>query len=108
MSKKSTEKLTAIFIPRYAKNRAIEQSTGKYICFLDADDQMLPRRLVAQLRAAEDNPAALIGSRFHREPSDSTIRYARWANELPAHTLEKQVAWKNPYDDVTLSKFVWL
>lgn len=52
---------------------------------------MLPRRLRAQLEVAEANPGALVGSRFHREPPDSTIRYARWANLLPAEALEKQV-----------------
>ncbi|XP_003744948.1 UDP-GlcNAc:betaGal beta-1,3-N-acetylglucosaminyltransferase-like protein 1 [Galendromus occidentalis] len=75
----------------YAKNRAIEQCSGRYLCFLDADDEMLLRRLAAQLCAAQENPRAIVGSRFHREPPDSTVRYSRWANDLPAAALETQI-----------------
>ena len=35
----------------FARNRAISQSKGKYLCFLDSDDIMLPERCAAQLTA---------------------------------------------------------
>jgi glycosyltransferase involved in cell wall biosynthesis len=38
----------------FARNRAVEQSKGKYLCFLDSDDIMLPERCAAQLSACWD------------------------------------------------------
>jgi hypothetical protein len=38
----------------YARNRAVAQSKGKYLCFLDSDDIMLPERCAAQLSACWD------------------------------------------------------
>lgn len=94
---------------RFAKNRAVSQSSGEFLCFLDADDVMAPRRLEAQLAearlpaqnhrsdnqedaaAADDNPYVLIGSRFHRIPEGSTARYTQWANVIPHHLLDVQV-----------------
>ncbi|OQR80430.1 UDP-GlcNAc:betaGal beta-1 [Tropilaelaps mercedesae] len=92
----------------FAKNRAIEQSSGRFLCFLDADDVMAPRRLEAQLAeacrakqrkeneiekddSAYDERPVLIGSKFHRVPEESTARYTRWANTLPHHLLDVQV-----------------
>ena len=34
--------------PGFARNRAIQQSTGRYLCFLDADDIMWPERIRLQ------------------------------------------------------------
>ena len=34
--------------PGYARNRAIAQSSGRFLCFLDADDVMYPSRIRQQ------------------------------------------------------------
>ncbi|XP_038633333.1 UDP-GlcNAc:betaGal beta-1,3-N-acetylglucosaminyltransferase-like protein 1 isoform X4 [Scyliorhinus canicula] len=36
----------------FAKNRAVEQSSGRFLCFLDADDAMMPQRVRLQYEAA--------------------------------------------------------
>uniref|UniRef100_A0A914V8S3 Glycosyltransferase 2-like domain-containing protein n=1 Tax=Plectus sambesii TaxID=2011161 RepID=A0A914V8S3_9BILA len=76
----------------YAKNRAVQQSSGQFLCFLDADDVMLEDRVQLQYEAALacENRLCLIGSRFIREPKDSTIRYSRWANDLSSRQLYDQ------------------
>lgn len=48
----------------YAKNRAVEQSSGKYLCFQDIDDVMMPRRIVAQLEECQKYPEAVIKFQF--------------------------------------------
>lgn len=59
-----------------ARRRAVEQSNGEYIAFLDADDTMEPGRLGAQLALAQANgPRSLVfcGSQvFHRGRLQST------------------------------------
>jgi teichuronic acid biosynthesis glycosyltransferase TuaG len=35
--------------PAYARNRAVERSTGEYLCLLDSDDVCYPHRIEAQL-----------------------------------------------------------
>ncbi|KFD48956.1 hypothetical protein M513_10197 [Trichuris suis] len=76
----------------YAKNQAVRQGRGKYLCFLDADDEMLPGRLLRQYRAASALPySTIIGSKFRRLPPGSTERYSRWANNLPLSSLPVQI-----------------
>lgn len=75
----------------YAKNRAIAQSAGKYLCFLDADDVMHPDRISSQILAAMADPNAIVGCQFHREPAESTQRYTQWANTLSPQQLVLQV-----------------
>ncbi|XP_064080487.1 LOW QUALITY PROTEIN: UDP-GlcNAc:betaGal beta-1,3-N-acetylglucosaminyltransferase-like protein 1 [Macrobrachium nipponense] len=75
----------------YAKNRAVEQSRGKYLCFLDSDDTMLPQRIQKQYELAYLNTNAIVGCRFKRDPPDSTVRYTKWANELSETQLNIQV-----------------
>ena len=75
----------------YAKNRAVEYSSGEFLCFLDADDTMSPNRVELQYNAAKqfkDN--TIVGSQFRREPADSTERFTAWANELSAEQLYTQ------------------
>lgn len=43
----------------FGRNRAIESSTGNYLCFLDIDDVMYPRRIELQLEAARKNSNAV-------------------------------------------------
>lgn len=75
----------------FAKNRAVKQSSGRYLCFLDADDVMSPQRVTAQLNAAKLYPDAIIGSQFKREPPDSTERFTRWCNSLEPSQLYTQI-----------------
>lgn len=46
-----------------ARNQAVAQSSGVYLCFMDADDAMLPHRVRRQLEAAMLHPCAIIGGR---------------------------------------------
>ncbi|XP_054449172.1 UDP-GlcNAc:betaGal beta-1,3-N-acetylglucosaminyltransferase-like protein 1 isoform X2 [Pteronotus mesoamericanus] len=57
----------------YSKNRAIAQSSGSYLCFLDA----------------------IIGCQVTREPPNSTERYTRWINQLTSDQLLTQVFTSN-------------
>jgi glycosyltransferase involved in cell wall biosynthesis len=75
----------------FAKNRAVEQSDGQYLCFLDSDDIMLENRLQKQYEIAKLNKDAIIGSKFIREPIDSTKRYTVWANQLSEKQLYDQI-----------------
>eukprot|EP00667_Euglena_gracilis_P024572 EG_transcript_28358 len=46
----------------FAKNQAVHQSTGDYLCFLDADDMMHPDRIQMQLQSAQQNPMRIVGA----------------------------------------------
>jgi glycosyltransferase involved in cell wall biosynthesis len=54
--------------PAVARNRAVALSSGAFLCILDADDVMLPRRIELQLAEARVHPHALIGCQFIRDP----------------------------------------
>ncbi|GFS09580.1 UDP-GlcNAc:betaGal beta-1,3-N-acetylglucosaminyltransferase-like protein 1 [Elysia marginata] len=75
----------------YAKNRAMAQSGGKFLCFLDADDVMHSDRISCQILAAMADPNAIVGCQFHRHPMESTQRYTQWANNLSPQQLLIQV-----------------
>ncbi|XP_019615016.1 PREDICTED: UDP-GlcNAc:betaGal beta-1,3-N-acetylglucosaminyltransferase-like protein 1 isoform X1 [Branchiostoma belcheri] len=75
----------------YAKNQAILQSSGAYLCFLDADDVMHPRRVELQYETAVRHQSAIVGCRVHREPDGSTDRYTRWINTLTPEQLTTQI-----------------
>ncbi|XP_037013652.2 UDP-GlcNAc:betaGal beta-1,3-N-acetylglucosaminyltransferase-like protein 1 isoform X1 [Artibeus jamaicensis] len=79
----------------YSKNQAIAQSSGSYLCFLDADDVMMPPRVRLQLEAAVQHPASIIGCQVRREPPNSTERYTRWINQLTSNQLLTQVFTSN-------------
>ncbi|XP_036919541.1 UDP-GlcNAc:betaGal beta-1,3-N-acetylglucosaminyltransferase-like protein 1 isoform X2 [Sturnira hondurensis] len=57
----------------YSKNQAIAQSSGSYLCFLDA----------------------IVGCQVRREPPNSTERYTRWINQLTSDQLLTQVFTSN-------------
>lgn len=77
--------------PGYGRTQAIKQSSGCFICVLDADDIMHPERIKKQFEAARHHPNTLIGSGFVRQPEDSTERYTRWCNTLSHEQLYTQV-----------------
>uniref|UniRef100_A0A671MHJ2 UDP-GlcNAc:betaGal beta-1,3-N-acetylglucosaminyltransferase-like 1 n=1 Tax=Sinocyclocheilus anshuiensis TaxID=1608454 RepID=A0A671MHJ2_9TELE len=43
----------------FAKNQAVRQSSGRFLCFQDADDIMRPQRVRLQYEAAAANPTAI-------------------------------------------------
>lgn len=43
----------------YGRNRAIEASTGTYLCFQDIDDEMLPERIWKQYNLAKEHKNAV-------------------------------------------------
>lgn len=53
----------------YAKNKAIQQSHGEYLCFQDADDIMYPDRITKELEVLRQHPDSIVGTRF-----ESTLR----------------------------------
>ncbi|XP_042898540.1 queuosine-tRNA galactosyltransferase isoform X2 [Parasteatoda tepidariorum] len=75
----------------FAKNQAVIQSSGTYLCFLDADDVMHPTRIMKQYEACFSKTDTIVGCQFHRDPTDSTPRYTRWANILKAEQLYLQI-----------------
>ncbi|XP_067403787.1 queuosine-tRNA galactosyltransferase isoform X4 [Emydura macquarii macquarii] len=75
----------------FAKNQAVIQSSGTYLCFLDSDDVMMPQRVRLQREAAIQHPNSIIGCQIRREPLDSTERYTRWINNLTHGQLLMQV-----------------
>ncbi|XP_053939241.1 UDP-GlcNAc:betaGal beta-1,3-N-acetylglucosaminyltransferase-like protein 1 isoform X2 [Cuculus canorus] len=74
----------------FAKNQAIIQSSGTYLCFLDSDDVMMPQRVRLQYEAAIQHPNSIIGCQVQREPLESTERYTRWINSLTEEQLLTQ------------------
>lgn len=85
-----------------ARNVAVRQSTGQYLCFLDADDVMFDDRICAQLRVARTNHNAIVGSGFVRRPAGSTRHYTDWANSLTREQLYLQ-----QYREITIIQPTW-
>lgn len=86
----------------FARNCAVRQSHGQYICVMDADDMMMPCRVVRQLHAAQRHPNAIVGGGFRREPRDATWHYTAWANGLTQGQLLLQ-----QYREVTMLHPTW-
>lgn len=77
----------------YGRNRAIQQSKGKHLCFFDGDDVMAPRRIERQhaaVTAAGADNMLLLGSSFIRTPANSTHRYSEWYHSLNPDQLHTQ------------------
>nr|XP_020641579.1 UDP-GlcNAc:betaGal beta-1,3-N-acetylglucosaminyltransferase-like protein 1 isoform X5 [Pogona vitticeps] len=74
----------------FAKNHAVDQSSGMYLCFLDSDDVMMPQRIRLQWEAAIQHPKCIIGCQIRREPVEATERYTRWINSLTEEQLLTQ------------------
>ena len=95
--------------PGFARNRAVEASSGEYICLLDADDECMADRVEAQLHAAEvaaaasvDGRHALVGGGFTRVPSDATPAYTLWANGISDAEL-----YTERFREVTILQPTW-
>ena len=73
----------------FARNCAIAQSSGEFLCTVDADDVCLPGRIAAQLEACRSRgPADLIvGAGFSRVPEGSTWHYTAW------QTISQMSSW---------------
>lgn len=76
--------------PGYARNRAIEKSTGVLLCFVDADDFIADNRFSEQYAVASVHSDTIVGTQFTRLPNDSTVRYTNWANSLAPKQLHSQ------------------
>ncbi|XP_002739011.1 queuosine-tRNA galactosyltransferase-like [Saccoglossus kowalevskii] len=75
----------------FAKNKAVGQSHGRFLCFQDADDVMEEERIELQYGEAKIHSSSIIGCRFRRSPADSTKRYTKWCNNLTQKQLIMQV-----------------
>ncbi|GAB5370820.1 hypothetical protein AAMO2058_001526100 [Amorphochlora amoebiformis] len=85
-----------------ARNKAVRQSRGRYLCFLDADDIMMPNRISCQLKLAKKHQRAIIGSGFTRYPKGSTEHYTKWANSLSPSQL-----YLHQYREITIIQPTW-
>lgn len=81
--------------PGFGRNQAVKQSSGSFLCFMDADDIMHPSRIAKQFKVAVSNPGAIVGSRFIRHPQGSTKRFTKWANTLNSRQLYLQAYTSN-------------
>uniref|UniRef100_A0A336LKZ0 CSON013667 protein n=1 Tax=Culicoides sonorensis TaxID=179676 RepID=A0A336LKZ0_CULSO len=76
----------------YGRNIAVKNSNGNWLCFQDIDDIMMPNRILNQLGAGVLlGESTIIGSKFIRNPKDSTHRFTKWANNLPPDKLSVQI-----------------
>lgn len=84
----------------YSKNRAAHLSSGRFLCFCDADDISKPERMKCFLEKtktySEHHQSLLfMGSRFSRDPIDSTIRFTKWGNLIKKEQLDVQIYTSN-------------
>ncbi|XP_078257702.1 uncharacterized protein LOC144594733 [Rhinoraja longicauda] len=92
----------------FARNQAIAQSFGRFLCFLDADDVMMPQRVRVQYDAALIHPHCVIGCQVKREPEASTERYTRWINSLTQEQLLTQMCFcMNRSEQVIYTRRKW-
>ncbi|KAJ1620797.1 nucleotide-diphospho-sugar transferase [Pavlovales sp. CCMP2436] len=86
----------------FAKNRAVAQSEGAVLIFLDSDDIMLPARISQQVLALSQSPRAIVGGAWRRLPDGATAHYESWANSLSPERL-----WLEQFRETTLQMPTW-
>lgn len=87
----------------YARNQAIEQSTGEWLCFMDADDVSTPNRVSLQLEEAlRVQVPCIVGSGFTRMPVSATPRFTEWHSSLQGDALMLQ-----RFKEVTIIQPSW-
>lgn len=76
---------------QHARNRAIEEATGRFIAFLDADDLWLPGKLEIQLKTLRNNNLAGCFSSYDLidEKSEAVAKQIRALPELSYRKLLK-------------------
>lgn len=100
----------------FGRNKAVMNTTGEFLCLLDADDACLPNRISTQLahlqkieavctisesqlmRARKiglqlEHPLIIVGGGFVRDPPESTASYTLWANAINEEELHLQ-SWR--------------
>ncbi|GAX26248.1 hypothetical protein FisN_16Lh076 [Fistulifera solaris] len=96
----------------YARNRAVElyaSSQPTILCWLDADDLMMPTRVAEQvdyllsLSNDDEQSRTLLGCHFTRHPPDATWHYTQWANALSEERL-----WLEQFREVTIIQPTWM
>ena len=98
----------------YARNQAVKirraHSTTQhcFLCLLDSDDLMHPTRVSVQVRfmmslSEDERHRTLLGSRFVRDPPESTWHYSDWANHLTPQRL-----YLERFREVTLLQPTWM
>ena len=60
-----------------ARNRGIECSRGKYLCFVDSDDELLPGALEALVRKAVQTEAMLVVGSYEKRLRNGSLLYTR-------------------------------
>jgi glycosyltransferase involved in cell wall biosynthesis len=96
----------------FARNQAASlphrHHRGEYLAMLDADDIMLPTRLVEQVAylrhlTKDVRDRTLLGCHFQRDPPDSTWHYTQWANSLSDDRLLLE-----RFREVTILQPTWM